>query len=282
MKTKYSMKLINSSFHQIIPDPDAMSGGQADNQIIKINIMKTKVLTIITSVILLLAFEATTAQKSKLYGSWQATNGSIMSFTKTTMTVAGSPYRYTVRGNIITVYDENNNTMQYKYKVEGNQLYLYAEGYGTYVLTKTTGQAQNTGYGNNGYGNQTGGYGNAGQGNAGQGNTAANAHLYGTFCSYSSSGYSGSSSYSTTERVSFDGRGHYTYGSQSSYSGGGDGYYGGDGGYTGTYRVVGNQGVILTASDGSQYRVAIYYVKQSGEITELKYDGTLYAKSLCD
>ena len=232
--------------------------------------MKTKVLTIITSIMLLLAFETATAQKSKLYGSWQSNNGNITSFTKTTMTVAGSPYRYTVRGNIITVYDENNNTMQYKYKVEGNQLYLYAEGYGTYVLTKTTGQAQNTGYGNSGYGND------------GQGNTAANARLYGTFCSYSSSGYSGSSSYSTTEHVTFDGRGHYTYGSQSSYSGGGDGYSGGDGGYTGTYRVVGNKGVILTASDGSQYRVAIYYVKQSGEITELKYDGTLYAKSLCD
>ena len=226
--------------------------------------MKTKVLSIITSIFLLLAFETATAQKSKLYGSWQATNGSITSFTKTTMTVAGSPYRYTVRGNIITVYDQSNNTMQYKYQVKGNQLYLYAEGYGTYILNKTSGQAQNAGYGNTGQ------------------NTAANARLYGTFCSYSSSGYSGSSSYSTTEHVTFDGRGHYTYGSQSSYSGGGDGYSGGDGGYTGTYRVVGNKGVILTASDGSQYRVAIYYVKQSGEITELKYDGTLYAKSLCD
>ena len=244
--------------------------------------MKTKVLSIITSIMLLLAFETATAQKSKLYGSWQATNGSITSFTKTTMTVAGSPYRYTVSGNIITVYDQSNNTMQYKYQVKGNQLYLYAEGYGTYVLTKTTGQAQNTGYGNTGYGNV--GYGNQtnGSGNTGQRNAAANARLYGTFCSYSSSGYSGSSSYSTTEHVTFDGRGHYTYGSQSSYSGGGDGYSGGDGGYSGTYRVVGNKGVILTASDGSQYRVAIYYVQQSGEITELKYDGTIYAKSLCD
>ncbi len=238
--------------------------------------MKTKVLTIITSVILLLAFETVTAQKSKLYGSWQATNGSITSFTKTTMTVAGSPYRYTVSGNIITVYDQSNNTMQYKYKVQGKQLYLYAEGYGTYILNKTSGRAQNTGYGNTGYGTQTG------QRNAGQGNSATNARLYGTFCSYSSSGYSGSSSYSTSEHVTFDGHGHYTYGSQSSYSGGGDGYAGGDGGYTGTYRVVGNKGVILTASDGSQYRVAIHFVQQSGEITELQYDGTMYAKSLCD
>jgi len=234
--------------------------------------MKTKVLILITSIILLMAFGTATAQKSKLYGNWQASNGTITSFSKTRMTLAGSSYRYTVRGNIITVYDQSNNTMQYKYKVKANQLYLYAEGYGTYILTKTSGGAQKAGYST-----QSRDYGNSGQGNS-----AANARLYGSFCSYSSSGYSGSSSYSTTQRVTFDGRGHYTYGSQSSYSGGGNGYYGGDGGYSGTYRVVGNKGVILTASDGSQYRVAIYFVQDSGEITELKYDGAVYAKSLCD
>ncbi len=258
--------------------------------------MKTKIFTIVTGIMLLMAFETATAQKSALYGSWQSSNGNITSFTETTMTVAGSPYRYTVNGNIITVYDENNNTMQYKYQVQGNQLYLYVEGYGTYVLTKVTGQTQNNDYGNNGYGNND--YGNSGYGNNGyennaygnngygnqnnQGNPTANARLYGTFCSYSSSGYNTTGSYSTTEHITFDGRGHYTYGSNSSYSGGGDGYYGGDGGYTGTYRVVGNKGVILTASDGSQYQVAIHFVQDSGEITELKYGGTIYAKSLCE
>jgi len=223
-----------------------------------------KSLQIILSFVFFLGLGTTQAQKSKLYGSWQATNGSITSFDRQYMTVAGSPYRYTVKGNIITVYDDMNNTMQYKYQVKGKKLYLYVEGVGTYVLTKT-GSAQNTGY--------TKRSGNRG------GNTSANARLYGSFCSYSSS-YNGG--YSTTKKVTFDGRGHYTYGSESAYSQGGDGYSGGDGGYSGTYKVVGNKGVILTASDGSQYRVAIYYVQNSGEITELKYDGVVYGKSLCD
>ncbi len=207
------------------------------------------------------------AQKKKLYGSWQASNGTVTTFTAQTMTMAGSSYKYKVIGNIIRVFDQAGNTLDYKYKIQNNQLYLYVEGYGTYILQKM-GANQQVGYGNQGYGNQ--------------GNTSDNARLYGSFCSYSSSGYSGSSSYSTTQTVTFDGRGHYTYGSQSSYSGGGDGYYGGNGGYTGTYRVVGNQGVILTASDGSVYKVAIHYVQNSGEITELMYDGTLYGKALCE
>ncbi len=232
-----------------------------------------KTIQLVVSLIVIFTFESVTAQKSKLYGNWQSANGTITSFTNQAMTVAGSPYRYTVQGNQITVYDANNNTMIYKYQVNGSQLYLYVEGAGTYILNKVQGNQQNTGYGGQGYGNQP---------TTNRGNTAANGRLYGTFCSYSSSGYSGSSSYSSSERVSFDGRGHYTYGSESSYSGGGDGYSGGDGGYTGTYKVVGNKGVVLTASDGSEYRVAIYFVQDSGEITELKYDGTVYAKSLCD
>ncbi len=110
---------------------------------------------------------------------------------------------------------------------------------------------------------------------------AQTSKLYGTFCSYSSSGYSSSSVYSTTEHVIFDGKGHYQYGSESSYSGGGDGYYGGNGGYTGTYRIQGNK-VILTSSYGEVFVAYIHFVQSSGEITELSYDGTLYAKSLCE
>ncbi|NOZ33798.1 MAG: hypothetical protein GXO80_00685 [Chlorobi bacterium] len=105
--------------------------------------------------------------------------------------------------------------------------------------------------------------------------------LYGTFCSYSSSGYGSSSSYSSSEHITFDGKGHYQYNTESSYSGGGNGYYGGNGGYGGTYRVKGNK-VIITSSDGEVFVAYVYYVQSSGEITELKYDGTMYAKSLCD
>ena len=230
--------------------------------------MKTK--HVFLSIILLISLQNIPAQKKKLYGSWQASNGTITSFTPTKMTMAGSSYPYKVIGNIIRVSDGAGHTLDYKYQIKGNQLYLYVEGYGTYILQKTGG-SQTVGYNNRAVSRTNT-----------RGNPADNARLYGSFCSYSSSGYSGSSSYSTTQKVTFDGQGHYTYGSQSSYSGGGDGYYGGDGGYTGTYQVVGNKGVILTASDGSQYRVSIYFVQDSGEITELKYDGVVYGKSLCD
>jgi hypothetical protein len=40
--------------------------------------------------------------------------------------------------------------------------------------------------------------------------------------------------------------------------------------------------VILTFSDGSKYAVEIYSYNNSGEINGLKYDGTVYAKALCD
>jgi hypothetical protein len=212
------------------------------------------------------------AQKKKLYGSWQASNGTLTTFTPQTMTMAGSTYKYKVIGNIIRVFDEVGNTLDYKYKIQNNQLYLYVEGYGTYILQKVSGNRQV------GYGNQQ--YGQRNRGNGG-GNSAYNTYLYGTFCSYSSSGYNSSGSYSTVGKVYFDGRGNFQYGSESSYSGGGDGYYGGGGDERGRYTVQGNR-VLMQFSDGSQIAVQIYVQQNSGEITELMYDGTLYAKALCE
>jgi len=321
-----------------------------------------KTLQIILSLMFTFGIGTAYAQKSNLYGSWKATNGSITSFTANNMTMAGTNYNYEVQGNFINVYNNMGESMQYKYQVKNGKLYLYAEGVGTYVLTKVKTQEKTTGYANNNNaspnyltgttwrattgnimkfktktvkvgndtysyqisGNQLTMYDNTGesisyqyniQGNKlylttpGQGSyvlTRANANavskvqntnykqqtvnnkganrLYGTFCSYSSSGYSGNGGYSTTQRIRFDGKGHYKYGSESSYSGGnnGGGYAGGNSGYSGTYKVVGNKGVVLTATDGSQYNVAIYFVQKSGVITELKYDGTIYAKNLCD
>ena len=209
------------------------------------------------------------AQKNAVLGKWQASNGTIMNFTGNKVSVAGDTYTYEIEGAYLSMYNQQGDVLTYTYQVKGNQLYLYLQGAGTYIL-KRVGSATTTSTSRrNTY-------------NTNRTSSAGAERLYGSFCSYSSSGYSGSSSYSTTRRVTFDGRGHYTYGSQSSYSGNGDGYNGGNGGYSGTYRVVGNKGVILTASDGSQYRVAIYFVQDSGEITELKYDGAVYAKSLCD
>ena len=233
--------------------------------------MKTKILFF--SIFLIFTHTFSQAQNKQLMGTWKATNGSLMIFANNTVQVANDTYAYQIYGDQLTMFDQSGNTISYTYKIQNAQLYLYLPNVGTYVMSRV--QANNRGY------NQQRTHTNSNT-RSNTGNLAANRRLYGTFCSYSSSGYSGSSSYSTTQRVYFDGQGHYQYGSQSSYSGNGDVYGGGDGGYSGTYRVVGNQGVVLTASDGSQYRVAIYFVQDSGEITELKYDGTVYAKSLCD
>jgi len=231
--------------------------------------MKTKHLFLV--VVVLLGLHTSFAQKKKLYGSWQASNGTITTFTAQTMTMAGSTYRYKVAGNIIRVFDEAGNTLDYKFQIKGNQLYLYVEGYGTYILQKVNADQQ-VGYTDRSYEN----YGNQAYANSGY-----NRYLYGTFCSYSSSGYSGSSSYSTTGRVYFDGQGNFQYSSESSYSGGGDGYYGGSGVQQGRYQVQGNR-VLMQFQDGSQIAVQVHMQQNSGEITELMYDGTLYAKALCN
>ena len=232
--------------------------------------MKTK--TSLLTLLFILTHFVLQAQNKKLMGIWYATNGTKMIFDPNgTVKVANDIYAYKVQGNQLGMFNQAGQSIIYTYAIKHGKLYLYLPGTGTYVLTRKKtaktystqqGQAQRTGYGG--------------------GNSALNRRLYGSFCSYSSSGYGGSSSYSTTQKVTFDGQGHYSYGSESSYSGGGDGYSGGDGGYSGTYVVKNNRVVILTATDGSQYQVEIYFVQQSGEITELKYNGTVYGKSLCD
>ncbi len=230
---------------------------------------------ILFTTILIWSFANSSAQKKKLYGSWQASNGTITTFTPQNMTMGGSTYSYKVIGNIIRVYDEVGNTLDYKYQINGNQLYLYVEGYGTYVLQRVATNRQTS------YGNTDGNYGNSGYANRTYGNAGYNQYLYGTFCSYSSSGYNSSGSYATTGRVYFDGRGNFQYSTESSYSGGGDGYYGGSGVERGRYQVQGNR-VFMQFQDGSQIVVQIHIQQNSGEITELMYDGTLYAKQLCE
>ena len=247
--------------------------------------MKTKSLPLLIVFTLLLSYSGT-AQKNNLLGNWQSSNGTVISFTKQQLGINGVYYNYQLLNNIIRTADEYGDIYDYTYQIKEGLLYLAVPDVGTYVLKRIQGQqaaVNNQGYNNQVYGNRTENvnntYNSTGYQNTGGG--AGVSRVFGTFCSYSSSGYSGSGSYSTTNRVSFDGRGNFVYGSQSSYSGNGDGYSGGSGGEKGTYRVQGRQ-LILTFSDGSQYAVEIFFVQDSGEITELKYEGTVYAKSLCD
>ena len=140
------------------------------------------------------------------------------------------------------------------------------------------------GYGQQGYGQQ--GYGQPQGGGAGQSGAMAatgQEHLLrGKYCSYSGSS-SGLGTISRSTWAVFDGQGRFTYGS-SGYSSGPAGtiYSGGDGPEGGgTYRVQGNQ-VYLIYSDGSQDMAMVHNRAGDGRITELKYEGQVFAPGLCD
>lgn len=105
--------------------------------------------------------------------------------------------------------------------------------------------------------------------------------LKGTLCSWSGSSdsYSG---YSRTQKIAFDGQGNFQYGSEASFSSGsGIAYSGNPNVQTGTYKI-GQNTVTLTFSDGSVFEVSINMRQDNGMITELMYNGTLYATGLCE
>ena len=118
---------------------------------------------------------------------------------------------------------------------------------------------------------------------AGQPSGAGSANLLqGRFCSYSGSSGS-SSSYSRSTRVFFDGQGGFSYGQESSFSSGAGLAYGsrGGGASRGRYRVENNR-VMLTFSDGSSGVANVHNRAGNGRITELMYEGQLFAPQLCD
>lgn len=105
--------------------------------------------------------------------------------------------------------------------------------------------------------------------------------LQGMLCSYSGSS-GGGSSYSSTNRISFDGRGNFQYGRESSFSGdAGIAYSGNPNVQRGTYMVE-ERFVTLQFQSGESYRVEIKIRQDDGRITCIDHDGTLYATSLCD
>lgn len=174
----------------------------------------------------------------------------------------GETSKYMLVPNAIRVFDEYGMAFDYRYTLnEGKLSVTFPDGM-QYVFTRQKakpGTEMNTGSGNN------------------------VGKLIGSFCHYSSS--SGmSSSYSTTKSLFFDGKGNFSYGSESAYSGD-NGIYanpaGNERNFSGTYKVIGNK-ITLNFFDGYNYDLKISFIQQSGEITEIEYDGTVYAKSLCD
>jgi hypothetical protein len=105
--------------------------------------------------------------------------------------------------------------------------------------------------------------------------------LKGALCSWSGSS-NDYSSYSRTQKIVFDGQGNFQFGSEGSFSSdAGIAYSGNPNVETGTYSV-GENTVTLNYRSGETYQFKINIRQDNGMITELMYDGTLYATGLCE
>jgi hypothetical protein len=105
--------------------------------------------------------------------------------------------------------------------------------------------------------------------------------LKGTLCSWSGSS-NDYSSYSKTQKIVFDGQGNFQFGSEGSFSSNaGLAYSGNPNVKTGTYSV-GESTVTLRYGSGETYQFKINMRQNNGMITELMYNGTLYATGLCE
>ncbi|MCX6253916.1 MAG: hypothetical protein NTV31_05495 [Bacteroidia bacterium] len=104
--------------------------------------------------------------------------------------------------------------------------------------------------------------------------------LKGALCSWSGSSNE-YSSYSRTQKIVFDGQGNFQFGSEGSFSSNaGIAYSGNPNVETGTYSV-GESAVTLHYRSGETYQFKINMRQNNGMITELMYNGTLYATVLC-
>jgi len=209
-------------------------------------------------------------ESTKPTGNWlcQTEYGSVsLNFVSNEqMVYDGETFNYTLEGNILKVYSDYV-WIDYPFELTGSQLIIsYPEGYR--LLFNKVSEAKtvtNTGSINSGANNSGGRY------------------LNGTLCEYGSSSSSTSySSYSHTNRLYFDGRGNFKFGSESSYSGSaGSAYSSDNASETGTYSISGDE-VILTFNDGSVYKLSIYFIQDDGRITEIYYGEKLYAAGLCE
>lgn len=218
---------------------------------------------------------AAAGKKSKpaggsLLGTWQCAgnfgNAPLVFESRNRLVFNGDAANYTLVPGAFRV-QEDYGLVDYAYSLKGNNLSVtFPDG-----STMQCSRAASGGSKSGGAGDESGG------GGAGGG---SNWQLNGMLCSWSGSSSSGSS-YSRSTRVSFDGQGRFRYGSESSFSSGSGQAYGQGGGSQGTYRVSGNS-VYLTFGDGSTAVAKVQMKQNSGRITELMYNGTLYATGLCD
>ena len=203
---------------------------------------------------------------SGLLGNWQcqAQQGTLTLIfqSESQLIFAGEMTRYSLVPGAMHVQTEYG-PVDYPYTLQGNSLYITFPGGNQLQFTRTS----------------------TGSGQMSQPTSSGQEYLLqGTLCRWSgsSSSYSGSS-YSSSTRVYFDGQGNFSYSSESSFSSEAGMAYGGgqNPANRGTYRVTGNQ-VYLTFGDGSSGVATIKMQQNDGRITELMYEGQLYATGLCE
>ncbi len=254
--------------------------------------MSRVLVTMIAIFLLCAGSDAGAAQKQgpdadSLIGSWQCQGpygvSRLVFESKNRLVFDGDPARYTLGAGVIRVQDEDG-VENYRYTLKGNNLHITFPD-GSRLQCQRTGAA---GLGSAKKGSAAPA-GSTKKGTAGAVAAADNRtgkglewQLRGMLCSWGGSA-SSSSSYSRSTRVSFDGRGGFQYASESSFGSGAGIAYGRSpgAGNRGTYRVAGDR-VYLTFSDGSSGVAQVHMRQSNGMITELKYNGELYATALCD
>ncbi len=198
----------------------------------------------------------------KLLGNWQYKNqygtSNLVFKSGNQLILDGVPASYTATTSNLQVLADGQY-LNYAYKLAGNILYItFPEGYTVNYKKVSTSTSNN---------------------NVIKGKVYL---LNGTFCSYSGSS-SSYSSYSSSTKVYFDGKGTFQYKSETSFSSNAGNYNnsGNQGIEDGKYDLKGNQ-IILYFPDGTTGYAQVYFKQDNGSISEIKYDGTIYAKNLCD
>lgn len=229
----------------------------------------------------LLPVVASAQSTAKPSGAWQCQSSvgpAVLEFqSDSQLTYGGQPMPYRIIGSSIVVAQDGMPT-EYAYTLRGAQLDILTPEGETIRCAKAGGAS-------------TGQQARSAPQGAGRGQL--NHLLQGRMCSWSGSSSSGSS-YSSTQKVFFDGRGRFGTGSESSFSvssrdsGGNETGsalgHGGSDGPGGSYEVTAVQigAPIRVKWDTGEDDVAFVNHVYGGRITEVKYGKLVFGGALCE
>ena len=229
----------------------------------------------------LLPMAASAQSNTKPTGAWQCQSSAgpaALEFQSDSRLVyGGQPMPYRIIGSSIVVAQDGMPT-EYAYTLRGAQLDILTPEGETIRCAKAGGGAPGP---------------QAKSAPQGAGRGPLNHLLQGRMCSWSGSSSSGSS-YSSTQKVFFDGRGRFGTGAESSFNvisrdGGGNetgsaSGYGGNDGPGGTYEVTAVQigAPIRVKWDTGEDDVAYVHHVYGGRITEVKYGKLVFGGALCE